>query len=104
MNYNLIDPCEECPFLKDCSVEIPLTKKQAILHRLLREEKAYGCPKYEKEYRGGQHCAGALIFLLKIDKAPIHIVLASYVMYDPSDMDLTLPVYESIQAFLKSDK
>lgn len=69
MNFDLTQPCGNCPFKKDQSY---LTKSRIreLEKNLIENDQAFICHKTKnKHYKNRQHCAGALIILEKL-KSP----------------------------------
>lgn len=108
MNFNLRKPCKGCPFRTDCLKGWLGAKRAAgIAASILEEDKTFPCHKTTSAngFSGQQsHCSGALILLEKAEETNGNFLLRLAQMaglYDPAKLDLTAPVFDSPEAFIR---
>ncbi|WP_182102504.1 hypothetical protein [Niallia taxi] len=85
MFFKLKRPCKNCPFLKEGGVPLAKGRLDGIVQELVEKDMDFTCHKtidyksqmvettdgdeeFVKDYERNQHCAGALIFLEKMDR------------------------------------
>lgn len=103
--YNLVRPCENCPFRTDVRPYLKPDRIQEMEEALVRGE--FHCHKtldysqiedWEDEPgdEKAQHCAGALILLEKIDRPSQMMRICERLgLYHPEKLDMSSPVYDS---------
>lgn len=130
MNYDLKRPCPNCPFRTDLAFYLREGHAQDIAVGLLEDGGTFTCHAtvdydawedakdldYERGGEGSvpypydgteQHCAGALIMLKKGGKLwhqNLYRIMATLKLFDPDALDMSAPVYESLEAFLGAAK
>lgn len=120
MNFDMRKPCENCPFRRDCLPGwLGRDRAKEIADGMLVQQATFACHKTvewtdnEGEEDGEpeqlvvnqeeqEHCAGALIMMLKIGQLNQLARIAHRLGYfDPDAMGMTAPVFGSAQAFIK---
>lgn len=102
MKYDLIRPCKDCPFRTDVRAFLTTARAREICDSLIRQQATFSCHKLN-EYGGdgearegasSQHCAGALIFLERMNRPNQMMRIAERLgMYDRSKLDMESPVF-----------
>lgn len=101
MKYNLYKPCADCPFRSDRRPFIRADRAEEILE----SDAPFPCHKtvdYSEDCDGRetentQHCAGVLILLEHENRPHQMMRIAERLrLYDRSKLDMSAPVYESI--------
>lgn len=109
MNYDLTKPCDFCPFRND--------EKRLFVHPQRLVEMASGefcCHKTAKQSeengnyeptQKSQHCAGALIFLEKMEQPHQMMRICERLgLYDRTKLVMDSPVFGSIAEIKKASK
>lgn len=107
MKFDLKTPCNNCPFRTD--VKPYLRPRRAIeISNSIAEGLTFSCHKTNEfvddedgfsetlETENSQHCAGALILLVK-EETPHQFlrIVERLGLFDPSKLDMKAPVYKS---------
>ena len=109
--FDLVRPCGDCPFRRDTPCHLGPDQAEALMEGMIYQGDGFMCHKtvpYDdpETYTGGrptpdgQHCAGAMIFLEKIQE-PNQLMLLALVRgtFDPSRLDMTAPVVDTQAQF-----
>ena len=116
MNFNLTRPCANCPFRTEPRFYLGRERAEGIAELLMDDHSTFHCHEtidYSKVNgedrlpdgcgigdRDTEHCAGAAIILQKIGRPNSGMRLAR--MAGPKPLDLTAPVYDNFEEFIKS--
>jgi hypothetical protein len=113
MNYDLVRPCDNCPFRSDKPFFFSRERAEEIADGITRQQRTFTCHKTtvacgEDEEFGGmkdgpnaQHCAGAMILLEKLAQPNQMMRIAERLgMYDRTKLDMDAPVYDSVEEFI----
>lgn len=117
MKYDLVRPCAHCPFRTDKEGYIRGARAEEIASSLIRGA-TFPCHKTtisvdEEEgmdeegmdmvaTRDSQFCAGALIMLEHMEQPnQIMRIAERLAMYEPSKLDMTSPVFEDADDFVR---
>lgn len=103
MQFDLVKPCDNCPFRTDIRPYLRKGRIAAIKQSLVRDNATFACHKTTRaggaSGRKQQHCAGALILCEKTDTPAGVIQIAERLgLYDPSRLDMSSPVFNSWEA------
>lgn len=119
MRFSLKSPCTQCPFRSDITPFITGERADEIVNAVLVEEKTFTCHKAlngewndstigegEECYSPSAkdiHCAGALVLITRNGAPHRMLQLAERLgLYDPSDLNMAAPVYESGSAMIEA--
>lgn len=110
MKYTLKQPCENCPFRPD-SMKGWLGEERAeqIITSLTEQGQTFSCHKTNQfdddtgeACQEGQHCAGALILLEKLEQPNQMMRIAERLgMYDRTKLDMEAPVFDEPEDFIE---
>lgn len=112
--YDLKSPCPQCPFRTDIQPFITRERVKEIRRSLERAE--FPCHKTtvsDDDDEDGQrvegphtkHCAGALILLEKEERPSQMMRICERIgMYDPGELNMDAPVYDSWEEMIKAHK
>lgn len=103
MNFDLVQPCDNCPFRNDIRPYISAGRIEEIRDALDRT--TFSCHKTvlydDQETRDGdktQHCAGALILMEKENHQGQMMRIAERLgLYDHRKLKMDSPVYDSFE-------
>ena len=118
MKFNLIRPCENCPFRSDKLFPLHSERAKEIAKHLLENDGSFSCHKtidyghYDefeetpdslRDLDNESFCAGALIILAK-EGSPNRIprIAAFFEEFEPSKLDMDSSVYDSFAAFIQA--
>lgn len=113
MKYDLTKPCKDCPFRKDIRAYLNPERAQEICESIIDDQQTFSCHKFNGfdddgvtiEGERAQHCAGAMIFLEKIDRPNQMMRIAERLgMYDRTKLQMDAPVFESPDEFIKAQE
>lgn len=106
MNYDLVRPCDNCPFRVDC-LEGWLGEERAeeIIDAITAKQATFACHKTTEAggKRGGQeqHCAGAMIMLEKLEQPnQMMRIMERLGGYDRTKLDMDAPVFDDPEEFI----
>lgn len=112
MKFNLVKPCEHCPFRIDC-LKGWLGKERAaeIVNAMIVQDKTFSCHKTTEESEDGsdrvdtdntQHCARALILLESLERPNQLMRIAERLgMYDYTQLKNQELVFKTANEFIK---
>ena len=101
MKFDLTRPCKDCPFRSDIPGYLTKARAREIIEAITRQQATFTCHKTNKfedgetiETRDSQHCAGALIFLERLDR-PNQMMrwMERIGVYDRTKLDMDAPVH-----------
>lgn len=106
MKFDLPRPCKNCPFRSDIKGYLTKKRVREIIDGITREQATFSCHK-SNDFETGedgwsetvetsktQHCAGALIFLERLDRPNQMMRIAERLgMYNRSKLDMDSPVH-----------
>jgi hypothetical protein len=101
MKFDLIRPCKDCPFRSDIPGFLTKARVREIIDGITRGQATFTCHKTNEfddsgtvETKDSQHCAGALIFLERLDQ-PNQMMrwMERIGVYDRSKLDMESPVH-----------
>ena len=107
MQYDLTEPCDNCPFRTDKLFYLGVGRAEEIAGSLDRS--TFACHKTTRFNDDGEHtphkkekhCAGALIMLEKEEQPSQMMRIAERLgMYDMRKLNMDAPVYESREEFI----
>ena len=110
MNYDLVQPCDLCPFRNDNnrlwvhpSVLEGMASGEFCCHKTgVTKEDEDGCSEIVPT-KNSQHCAGVLIFLEHIEQPHQMMRIAERLgMYDRRKLRMDAPVFKSFTEICKS--
>ena len=110
MKFDLKSPCDNCPFRNDINFYLHPERRQEIADSLLNDH-TFPCHKTtpetssNKDIKKIQHCAGALIVMLKSGEIWDNFLFrlaAISKMLKPEEMDMQAPVFGSLNDFVKN--
>jgi hypothetical protein len=111
MNFDLIRPCDNCPFRTDClkgwlgegraaeiAVGITDGQKTFTCHKTTKFDDELESVPHDQQ----QHCAGAMILLEKLNR-PNQMMrwMERLGMYDRSKLDMDAPVFDDTESFIE---
>lgn len=106
MKFDLVRPCANCPFRSDRPGYLTAERVESIINAITREQRTFSCHKTNRfedgeavETANSQHCAGALIFLERME-APNQLMRIAERLgfYDRTKLDMDAPVFEDVEA------
>lgn len=110
MKWDMAKPCADCPFRSDKVFPLMPGRAEEILDSIIDMQQTFPCHKTvdysdeEDEYEGDchisgsdeQHCAGATIFLEKLECPNQMMRIAERLgLYDHTKLDMDAPVWDS---------
>lgn len=114
MHFDLRTPCKTCPFVSGRFYGLQPERVREILEGILDQGMTFTCHNavhgetiededgHETGYKPGlkdQHCAGALILIVKTKTVHRMTAIAKALkIYDPTTLDLEAPVFASAEA------
>lgn len=110
MNFDLTKPCSDCPFRSDIRFHLAPGRTEDIIDSITRGQGTFSCHKTtvggeceeRQNNKDTQHCAGALIFLEKLDLPnQMMRIMERLGMYDRRKLDMEAPVYESAEEMIE---
>lgn len=111
MNFDLIRPCEKCPFRTDCLKGwLGRRRAQEIADALFARDQTFAChetTRHDDEgemipHDGEQHCAGAMILMERKGRANQLMRIAERIgIYDRQRLDMAAPVFKTAAAFVR---
>lgn len=113
MNFDQTNPCPNCPFRTDTLPYLTKARAKEISLAITIQQKTFTCHKYvEHNDEGeavdnpdGQHCAGALILLEKLDQPNQMMRIAERLrFYDRKKLNMDAPVFNDCASFIKAQK
>lgn len=109
MNFDLKTPCKDCPFRTDVRGYITASRAREIIDAITSQQKTFACHKTTKHDDDGehiprdkeQHCAGATIFLERMDAPNQMMRIAERIgFYDRRKLDMAAPVFKTASAMI----
>lgn len=104
--FGLTRPCCDCPFRKDVRPYLSDARAQEIAKAL--ERQTFACHKTahgKGSRKRREHCAGALIVMLKEGKlGDMQQIAMRLGLWNPDGMDLTSPCFNSLKAFVAANR
>lgn len=123
MRFEITQPCKDCPFRNDVAFYLHKHRRQEIAASLLFADQTFACHKTVDYWRWDddqaenedaeyihsgdeQHCAGALIVLVKQgalwdNKMPRIAKMIG--IFDETKLNVDAPVFDTMQAFVEAD-
>ncbi len=115
MNFDLRRPCKDCPFRTDIPGFLSKARAREITRAITDGQGTFSCHKlndFTEDDEGepvviegdkAQHCAGALIFLERINRPNQMMRIAERLrLYDRTKLDMDAPVFASATAMIKA--
>ena len=111
MKFDLVRPCDNCPFRTDCAKGwLGKAAATSFANGITNEQGTFSCHK-TIDYREGaprasrdeeQHCAGALILLEKMNR-PNQMMrwMERLHFYDMTKLDMDAPVFDDTDEFIE---
>lgn len=106
MRFDIHTPCGNCPFRTDC-LKGWLGKKRATeIADVLRNGQTFSCHKTTNRRVAEQHCAGALIMLMKSQGgfSGMQSIACALKLLDYKKLNMDAPVFESPTLFIRHHK
>lgn len=109
MRFDLRTPCRDCPFRTDIEFALAPGRVREIWDAITTQDATFVCHKTTRfdddgEYRASateQHCAGALILLLRKERPNQLMRIAARIgRFDPDALDLDAPVFDDVDAMI----
>ena len=106
MNFNLINPCKDCPFRTDKPNQqhwLGEARAEEICQSLINKQQTFQCHKtLDLPKDKHQHCAGAMIMLEHIQKPNQMMRIAERLgMYDHTKVNMNAPVFTNPEDFIE---
>lgn len=110
MKFELTRPCAKCPFRNDIKPYL-LSARIAEITEGLLGDLTFSCHETNSEDDDGdtvetkdsQHCAGALIFLEKLDRPNQMMRIAERMgFYDRHKLDMDSPVFDNPECMIEN--
>lgn len=108
MKYNLPRPCKNCPFRSDVKGYLTKARVRSIIDGITRQQQTFSCHKTNefgsddegwsetRETPNSQHCAGALIFLERLEQPNQMMRISERLgLYDARKLDMESPVHSA---------
>ena len=106
MKYTLPRPCKNCPFRSDIKGYLTKARVRQIIDGITRQQSTFSCHKTNEfetgddgwtetvETANSHHCAGALIFLERLDQPNQMMRIAERIgLYNRRKLDMDSPVH-----------
>lgn len=112
MNFNILSPCNDCPFRSDVRPYLTKARAAEITRDVLLGDKTFACHKTTGIETGRRvlrknrsHCAGAMIIVKKTGWRNALLQIAGRLgLLDATRLDMTAPVFESSRAFIDAQE
>lgn len=112
MKFDLIRPCKDCPFRSDRPAYLSADSVESICTAMIEEQRTFSCHKTNVpsedgiemlETKDSQHCAGALIFLERLEQ-PNQMMrwMERLGAYDRTKLDMDSPVFETMEDMMEA--
>lgn len=104
MKYDLVRPCKDCPFRTDIKAFLTPARAREICDSMIQRQMTFSCHKLNEFRDNGevvegdkaQHCAGALIFLERLNRPNQMMRIAQRLgMYDSTKLDMDAPIFRT---------
>lgn len=108
MRYTLPRPCKNCPFRSDIKGYLTKARVREIIDAITRQQATFSCHKTNEheetdegwtetvETEKSQHCAGALIFLERLERPNQMMRICERIgLYDRRKLDMDSPVHSA---------
>lgn len=106
MNFDLKNPCKDCPFKEGSSIVLHSERAKEIAEAITEKQGTFTCHKtlvLKEEDR--QHCAGAMIMLEHIERPNQMMRIAERLgYYDRFSLNMEAPVFRTTDAFIQYHK
>lgn len=106
MKYTLRRPCKNCPFRSDIKGYLTKGRVREIIDAITRQQASFSCHKLNEfetndegwtetvETENSQHCAGALIFLERLERPNQMMRICERLgFYDRRKLEMDSPVH-----------
>lgn len=105
MNFNMVAPCAECPFRSDRKAYLTRARVRQLIGDITTGQKTFACHKTVYSNAEDEHCAGALIFLERMDK-PNQMMrwMERLGGYDRTKLKMDSPIFEDAQSMIEAQK
>jgi hypothetical protein len=101
MNYDLTQPCDNCPFRSDVTPYLHPQRIREIIGQEFSCHKTTTCKGRDNSHPKAQHCAGALILQEKMAQPHQMMRIAERLgMYDRTKLKMDAPVYDGVVEML----
>ena len=113
MNYDLTEPCPQCPFRTDIEPFLRYERVIELKEALLYRQGTFSCHKTNTHDEDGEaietddskHCAGAMILLEKLEKPNQMMRIAERLgMYDRHKLKMDAPVFDDFDEMADAQK
>ena len=103
VKFDMRAPCKDCPFRSDRPGYLTAGRVQEIIYGMILRQATFSCHKTNEFDDGGtretkdtQHCAGALIFLERLNR-PNQMMrwMERLGAYDRTKLDMDAPVFRT---------
>lgn len=111
MDFTMKKPCKDCPFRRDVPAYLNGPRCQEIIRSITSQDGQFPCHKttvhdgdgdYVPQFKGEQHCAGAMILLEKLDQPNQIMRIAERVgSYHRDELDMEAPVFDTAEEFIR---
>jgi hypothetical protein len=115
VKFDLVRPCKDCPFRTDIPAYLSRARVREITSALIDRQATFTCHKTNAfdddedgnsctvETKDSQHCAGALIFLERLQR-PNQMMrwMERIGAYDRTKLDIKSPVFRSAAEMVKA--
>lgn len=103
MNYDLKNPCKQCPFRRDISWTLHPERAKEIAHTITEDDQTFQCHKTLGLPRGKhEHCAGAMIMLEHMDRPnQMMRIMERMKFYDRTKLNMQAPVFGNTVQFIE---
>ncbi len=103
MRFDLVRPCKDCPFRSDIPGYLTVERVRQIVNDITHRQATFSCHKTNTfrdgetiETKESQHCAGAMIFLERIERPNQLMRIAErFGSYDHKRLDMDSPVFKT---------
>jgi hypothetical protein len=117
MKFELTTPCKHCPFRNDIPSYLTRGAAEEISYNITEMQQTFACHKttgneedeegwsHTVELPDSQHCAGASILLMKINRPnQMMQVLSRLGMYDYKKLKMDSPVFNTVKEFIGAQR
>lgn len=104
MRFDLTTPCKDCPFRSDITFHLARGRVYEIIEGITTYDRTFACHKTTQFDDDGehlrsndkeQHCAGAMIFLMRREQPNQLMRIGERVgFFDPDKLDMDAPVFD----------
>jgi len=111
MKMDMTTPCDSCPFRTDVKPYLTQGRVEEITDAIVEQQHTFSCHKTNDsddegdaiETEDSQHCAGAMIFLEKLERPNQWMrFMERFGDYDHTKLNMDAPVFDSAEEMIEA--